>query len=118
MVKTELGWNQDKAEMFMAIARNQVLTSPQICGLLPPLYGALHLISKVDPVVLEAKLKDGTFRSVGGGALKLRSARRGLKRSGPFSSIPSRFLQTPRSDQLSCLSRLRQPAPYPIQSGS
>jgi hypothetical protein len=61
MVKTELGWNQDKAEMFMAIARNQVLTSPQICGLLPPSYGTLHLMSKVDPVVLETKLKDGTF---------------------------------------------------------
>jgi hypothetical protein len=63
MVKFELGWSQDKAEMLMAIAKNKVLANPNMFGLLPKSWSTLFLMSKAEPKVLEAKLADGTWNT-------------------------------------------------------
>jgi len=63
MMKFELGWSQDKAEMLMAIAKNKVLTNPNMFGLLPKSWSTLFLMSKTEPKVLEAKLIDGTWNT-------------------------------------------------------
>ncbi len=61
MVKAELGWSQDKAEMLMAIAKNPTLTNPNMFGLLPKSWSTLFLMSKAEPEVLEMKLTDGVW---------------------------------------------------------
>ncbi len=61
MVKAELGWSQDKAEMLMAIAKNPTLTNPNMFGLLPKSWSTLFLMSKAEPEVLEMKLADGVW---------------------------------------------------------
>lgn len=53
LVEQDLGWNMNKAQRFMAIARHPVLSNPATLPLLPPSREALYELTKVPPVVLQ-----------------------------------------------------------------
>jgi hypothetical protein len=62
MLKQGLPMDYTTATRLMAIARHPVLSKVAHVQLLPPHWGTLYELTKVDRDVLEAKIKDGTSR--------------------------------------------------------
>jgi len=61
MVEAELPFGLRTAERLMEIANDARLTNPTHVSLLPPHWGTLHALSKLDPEEFEEKLADGTI---------------------------------------------------------
>ncbi len=61
MVDQDLGISSRMAQMLMKVARHPVLSNAKHVSLLPPSWGTLYELAKVDDALLEAKIKDGTI---------------------------------------------------------
>jgi hypothetical protein len=61
MVAAELPFSKTTVERLMAIARDGRLINPAHVPLLPPHWGTLHALTKLDPEEFEEKLADGTI---------------------------------------------------------
>jgi hypothetical protein len=61
MVEAELPFNVRAAERLMAIAQDARLTNPTHVSLLPPHWGTLYELTRLDDDIFEGKLKDGTI---------------------------------------------------------
>ncbi len=64
MCKSKLPFGQRKAEMLMAIAADPRLSNPQRIALLPPNWGALYDMTRLDDEHLETRFEDGTISPV------------------------------------------------------
>ena len=61
MVENQLPFESRTAQRLMAIAADARLANPTRVSLLPPSWGTLYQLSRIEPEVLEAKIKDGTI---------------------------------------------------------
>jgi hypothetical protein len=61
MIEAELPFGSRTAERLMEIAGNDRLTNPTHVSLLPPHWGTLHALTKLDPDEFDEKLTDGTI---------------------------------------------------------
>lgn len=62
MVETQLPFKLRKAEMLMAIYRDQRLVKPHVHALLPNELGTLYELTRLDDTGLQARIADGTIR--------------------------------------------------------
>ncbi len=62
MCEKELPFTPRTAQMLMAIAKDPRLTNPKRVSLLPPNWGTLYELTKLEDDQFEAKVEDGTIR--------------------------------------------------------
>lgn len=59
MVQDDLQMSPRTGRRFMEIARHPVISNRTLLSDLPPAWGALYELTKVEPAVLKAAIKDG-----------------------------------------------------------
>jgi Protein of unknown function (DUF3102) len=62
MVRDDLGWSPRTAQRFMSIARHPVLSNATHVSCLPPSWGTLAELARVEPKHLEAAIASGMVR--------------------------------------------------------
>lgn len=62
MIETDLPFTARTAQMLMAISADPRLTNPKHVSLLPPHWGTLYELTKLDDKQFDAKVADGTIR--------------------------------------------------------
>jgi hypothetical protein len=61
MVQSHLPFTPDVAHRLMSIAEHPSLSKPVHAPVLPPAWTTLYRLSRIEPPIIEAKIKDGTI---------------------------------------------------------